>query len=75
MEPVIMALFNKYGEQVDFIVVDTMTRNGNSLANQREVTGLPTMEFINSRGEVVETHVGWISAGDLEAKIQALIRQ
>lgn len=64
-----MALFKKYGDQVQFIVADVETSSGRRLAERFNVFSIPAMFFINREGKVVDNYVGELSYEQLEAKI------
>lgn len=73
MEPVIKALYDRYHEQVQFIVVDVQTLQGAQMAAQFQVSGVPTMFFIDSQGNVQDMILGGASKDFIEEKIKALI--
>lgn len=68
-----MALFEQYGKDVQFIVVDVETEQGAALAYQYEVYTIPALFFLDKNGQVVDKHVGWLSREQLETKIKALM--
>nr|WP_282432170.1 thioredoxin domain-containing protein [Thermincola potens] len=73
MEPVIMALKEKYGRQVEFIVADVDDPQGNTLAAEFQVDAIPNFRFIDAKGNVVQSYTGVTTQKTLEKYIQQLL--
>ncbi len=53
-----MALYEKYQDQVEFIVVDVDTAQSRNLIQQYSVQYIPAMFFIDSQGKVKNNLAG-----------------
>lgn len=71
-----MALSEKYQEKVAFVVIDVEKQDDPSvetLAKDFNVQYIPTIIFIDSRGQIVKQHVGAVSEEELTKEIDQLI--
>lgn len=67
MEPVILALENKYGDQIDFIIADVDKEQ--ELSARYQVYSIPAFFFIGKNGTTLDTNVGYIPQDKLEKQI------
>lgn len=72
MEPVVLALEKKYGNQVDFIVADVDKEK--VLADKYQVYYIPAFVFIGKNGVVIDNNVGEVSQKKLAQQIEHLIK-
>lgn len=72
-KPIFEAAKEKYGSKVNMKSIDVDADP--KLAEQFNITAVPTFIFINADGEVVETEMGFQSAEELEDDILELINQ
>lgn len=76
-----MALYQKYGDRVKFIVVDVQDRTNqsvfqllNTLRMQgQSVNSIPSMFFIDGNGQVVDRVDAVVPLAELEKKIKKLL--
>lgn len=67
MAPLVEKMAEKYAGQMKIGKLDV--EDSMDIAQKYRVMNIPTFIFFKN-GEAVETHIGGMSAGDLEAKIQ-----
>ncbi|GAW31830.1 hypothetical protein JDF658_15950 [Carboxydocella sp. JDF658] len=73
MEPVVLALQNKYAGQVEFLIVNVDDPQGQQLAAQFGVSAIPAFFFINSQQQVVASVVGAQSQAQMEEYVKKII--
>lgn len=72
MEPVIMALKEEYGNQVEFVIVDVRQQDGNRMAQEFGIRSIPHIIMLDSSGEVVFNEVGGKSEDYLKSHLEKL---
>lgn len=68
MEPVILALKEKYHKKMAFVVVDVNTEEGNKLARKYKVWGVPTI-YIFKDDHMLFKKIGFATETELEEAI------
>lgn len=71
----ILALENKYGDQVQFITADVDTPQGASLADWFNVDSIPAFFLIDGEGQVIDQSIGIQPQNILEQQIKNLIQK
>lgn len=67
-----MALYKKYQQQVQFIVVDVDTPSGQEFAQAFKARFVPAIFYINSQGEIVQRAVGEMFVDDQGKSTEAI---
>ena len=73
MEPVVLALENKYNSKMEFITADVTTPEGNFLAGQFNVDLIPRFFVLDRKGNPILTEIGAQPSDVLEKDISQVI--
>ncbi|MDW7672933.1 MAG: thioredoxin domain-containing protein [Bacillota bacterium] len=73
MEPVILALEEKYEKKIQFIIVDVDDPEGQQMAQDFGVYYIPAFFYIDSNGEIIGEDSGGQSYERLEQRIKDLL--
>lgn len=69
-----MALKAKYGDEVEFIIVDLDQPGGQEMAQEFQVTSIPAFFFIDKKGELSHYKVGAGPQSEFEAQLDKLLK-
>jgi thiol-disulfide isomerase/thioredoxin len=76
MEPVILALEEKYDKKIVFIIVDVDdVTEGRKMIGDFGVYSIPAFFYLNKHGEIIAEDVGVKSFEHLESRILELLTQ
>jgi cytochrome c-type biogenesis protein len=73
MEPVVLALKNKYDKDIEFIVVDVNTPDGGQIAQKYNVYYIPAIFIIKDKKNCTYSESGVVSQAKLEGEIKKVI--
>lgn len=68
-----LALEEKYGNKIAFVIIDTETSDGYELAVQYDVTGIPAFFFLDETGRTVDKMYGHKSGQALREAVERLL--
>ncbi|WP_418790790.1 hypothetical protein [Phosphitispora sp. TUW77] len=74
MEPVVLALEEKYGEDVQFIIADTNNTEASPLARQFNVYYIPHIVILDGKGNVLYSDIGPQTGDFLEGYLNKAVQ-
>lgn len=72
MEPVIMALKEEYGDEVEFVIVDVRQTDGNRIAQDYSIRTIPHIIMLDNLGDIVFNEAGVKSEDYLKSHLEEL---
>ena len=66
-----MALEEKYGDKIDFVIADVDKEQ--DLVARFKVYSIPAFFFIGTDGSIVDTDIGYVPLDQMESKMQNFI--
>lgn len=69
-----LALEEKYDKDVEFIIADVNTPEGNELAGEYGVRSIPAIFILDGKGKVVKSELGYQPQNKLEGYIDEVIK-
>jgi len=70
MKPVLDEAKTKYGDRVDFVAVNADDPGNRPLMDKYKVTALPTLCFLDSKGQLIEQIVGFDGSAPIVAALE-----
>ena len=71
MQPVMKAIEEKYGEQVDVIFYDVWTQEQKPYAQKFGIKIIPTQVFLDENGKEFHRHEGFYPEGEIDKVLQS----
>lgn len=71
MQPVMKAIEEKYGEQVDVIFYDVWTQEQKPYAQKYGIKLIPTQVFLDENGKEFHRHEGFYPEGEIDKILQS----
>ena len=71
MQPVMRAIEEKYGEQVDVIFYDVWTEEQKPYAQKYGIKLIPTQVFLDENGKEFHRHEGFYPEGEIDKILQS----
>lgn len=71
MQPVMKAIEEKYGEQVDVIFYDVWTQEQKPYAQKYGIKLIPTQVFLDETGKEFHRHEGFYPEGEIDKILQS----
>ena len=70
MQPVMRAIEEKYGDQIQVVFYDVWTPEQQKYAREYKIKLIPTQVFLNEKGEEILRHEGFFPESEIDAFLQ-----
>lgn len=74
MKPVVNRMEEKYKGKIIVLRADTSVPSNGYLGRQYGIRYIPTFEFFDSKGKLVDTKVGYMNDSELDQKMALLLK-
>lgn len=73
MQPVVQALRQRFGNEMEFVVADVQTPEGQELAQQFMVNSIPAMFILDAQGNPTFNEVGYTEESVIADAIEKVL--